>query len=105
MIKNLGFVFNCSYGNGFKFTKEKEYGQLNSAVPLLIAEEIANQKFCEFESTLEGIDAGIRVAFAYMTLGVVASPLEGYTHLTIGKTKEGKEYFIISNKILTREVG
>ncbi len=73
---------------------EKEYGQLDSAIPLLIAEEIAQQKFCKFESTLEGIDAGIRVAFAYMTLGVVASPLEGYTHLSIGKTKDGKEYFI-----------
>lgn len=73
---------------------EDEYGQLDSAVPLLIAEEIANQKFCEFDSPLDAIDAGIRVAFAYMTLGVVASPLEGYTHLSIEKTKEGKEYFL-----------
>jgi DNA polymerase II large subunit len=73
---------------------EQEYGQLDSSVPLLIAEEIARQKFCKFDSQIQAIDAGIRVAFAYMTLGVVASPLEGYTHLELGKTAEGKEYFI-----------
>lgn len=73
---------------------EDEYGQLDSTVPLKIAEEIAKEKFCKFESLIQAIDAGIRVGFAYMTLGVVASPLEGYTHIELGKNSEGKEYFI-----------
>lgn len=73
---------------------EKEFGQLDPTVALKIAEEIAREKFCKFESLIQAIDAGIRVGFAYMTLGVVASPIEGYTHLNVGKTKEGKEYFI-----------
>ncbi|MBD3247299.1 DNA polymerase II large subunit, partial [Candidatus Pacearchaeota archaeon] len=31
--------------------------------------------------------------FAYITIAVVASPLEGYTELKIEKTRDGKEYF------------
>ncbi len=73
---------------------EKDYGQLDVAVSFKIAEEIAKEKFCKFESLLQAIDAGIRVGFAYNTLGVVASPIEGYTQLKLGKTKEGKDYFI-----------
>jgi len=34
---------------------------------------------------LEGIDAGIRVGFAYATIGVVSPPLEGFTELKLGK--------------------
>lgn len=73
---------------------EKEYGALEMAVSLKIAEEIAHEKFCKFESLLQAIEAGIRVGFAYTTLGVVSSPIEGFTSLKIGKTKDGKEYFI-----------
>lgn len=73
---------------------EKEYGQLNICVPLKISEEIAKEKFCKFESLLQAIEAGARVAFAYFTLGVVSSPLEGFTGLKLGKTKDGREHFI-----------
>jgi len=73
---------------------EEQYGQLDTAVSFKIAEEIAKEKFCKFRSLLEAIDAGIRIGFAYNTLGVVASPIEGYTQLKLGKTKNGKEYFI-----------
>lgn len=73
---------------------ENEFGQLDIAVSFKIAEEIAKEKFCKFESLLQSIDAGIRVGFAYHTLGVVASPIEGYTELTLEKTREGKEYFV-----------
>jgi len=73
---------------------EKEFGQLDIAVSFKIAEEIAREKFCKFESLLQAIDAGVRVGFAYHTLGVVASPIEGYTELSLEKTKEGKEYFV-----------
>jgi len=75
---------------------EKQYGQLDTTVSFVIAREIAEDKFCKFENKLEAIDAGIRVGFAYITLGVVASPIEGYTGLKLGKTKNGKDYFIVS---------
>lgn len=72
---------------------EKEYGPLTVSVALGIAEDIAREKYCKFESLLQAIDAGIRVGFSYMTLGVVSSPLEGFTELKLGKTRDGKEYF------------
>jgi len=73
---------------------EKQYGALDMAVPFKIAEEIAKEKFCKFENLMQAIDAGIRVGFAYITLGVVSSPIEGFTELKLGKTKDGKDYFI-----------
>ncbi len=73
---------------------EKEYGKLDPTVSFKISEEVAKQKFCKFRSVLESIDAGIRIGFAYMTLGVVSSPIEGYTGIEIGKTKEGKDYIL-----------
>ncbi|VVB83498.1 DNA polymerase II large subunit [uncultured archaeon] len=73
---------------------EKEYGKLNMAVSFKIAEEVAKQKYCKFASLLEAIDAGIRIGFSYTTLGVVSSPIEGFTGLQLGKTRDSKEYFI-----------
>ncbi len=72
---------------------EKKWGKLDTAIAFKIAEEIAKQKYCKFANLMEAIDAGIRIGFAYITLGVVSSPIEGYTKLELGKTKEGKEYF------------
>ncbi|MGD9276153.1 MAG: DNA polymerase II large subunit [Candidatus Pacearchaeota archaeon] len=72
---------------------EKKYGKLDTTVTFKIAEEVAKQKFCKFASLHEAIDAGIRVGFAYQTIAVVASPIEGYTELKIEKTRDGKEYF------------
>ncbi len=71
---------------------EKEYGALDSMVSFKIAEEIAKEKFCKFETQIEAMDAGIRVGFAYTTLGVVSSPIEGYTGIKIGKTQLGESY-------------
>ena len=73
---------------------EKEYGALDYGVALRIAEEVAKEKFCKFENQLQAMEAGIRLGFAYFTLGVVSSPIEGFTELKIRKTKEGKEYFV-----------
>ena len=73
---------------------EKEYGQLDTTVSFVIGKEIAEGKFFKFKNQLEAIDAGIRVGFAYITLGVVASPIEGYTGINLGKTRDGKDYFI-----------
>ncbi|MEK6848353.1 MAG: hypothetical protein AABX65_01845, partial [Nanoarchaeota archaeon] len=72
---------------------EGEYGPLDPAVAFKIAEEIAKEKFCKFSSLLEGIDAGIRVGFAYGTLSVVSSPLEGFTELKLNKTEKNEDYF------------
>lgn len=72
---------------------EKEFGKLDLAVSLQIAEEVAKQKFCKFSNLLEAINAGARVGFAYITLGVVSSPIEGLTEIKILKTHDGKEYF------------
>jgi DNA polymerase II large subunit len=71
---------------------EKEYGKLDPAVCLKIAEEIAKQKFCQFSSLIEAIVAGARTGLAYFTLGVVSSPIEGLTHIKIKKTMDGKDY-------------
>src|SRR3989344_7552407 len=51
---------------------ENEFGPLTMSVSLKIAEEVAREKYCKFSSLLEAIDAGIRVGFAYTTLGVVS---------------------------------
>lgn len=69
---------------------EEIYGKLNFRICLKIAEEVAKEKFCKFSNLLEAIDAGVRIGFSYDTLGVVASPIEGYTGLSLGKTLDGK---------------
>jgi len=71
---------------------EKEYGKLDSTIVFKIAEEVANQKFCKFKNLIEAMDAGVRVGFAYITLAVVSSPIEGFTGLKIRKTRKGEEY-------------
>lgn len=73
---------------------EEQYGKLDPTVIFKIAEEISEQKFCKFNNILEAMDAGIRVGLCYTTLGVVSSPIEGYTGIETGKTREGKEYII-----------
>jgi len=72
---------------------ENKYGVLDWRVSLIIAEEIANEKYCKFKDKKEAMEIGIRVGFAYHTLGSVASPLEGFSQIKIEKTKQGKEYF------------
>lgn len=72
---------------------EKKYGVLDWRISLIIALEIAQEKFCKFKDKKEAMEVGIRVGFAYHTLGTVASPLEGFSELKIEKTKDGKDYF------------
>ncbi len=71
---------------------EKQYGALDNSVSFKIAEEIAMEKYCKFENQLQAMDAGIRVGFAYTTLGVVSSPIEGFTEIKVGKRIDGKSY-------------
>ncbi|MBU0457276.1 MAG: DNA polymerase II large subunit [Nanoarchaeota archaeon] len=74
---------------------EKEYGQLDWRVAFKISEEVAKEKFYKFSDKKEAIEVGIRVGFAYLTLGIVSAPLEGFTGIKIKKRKDGKEYFAL----------
>ena len=67
---------------------EKEYGKLNWRVALQISEEIAQEKFCKFQDKKQAMEVAIRVGIAYVTNGVVSSPLEGFTDLKIKKRRE-----------------
>ncbi|MFA5796722.1 MAG: DNA polymerase II large subunit [Candidatus Woesearchaeota archaeon] len=76
---------------------EKEYGILDWRVAFKIAEEIAHQKYCTFKDQKEAMEVGIRTGFAYVTVGVVSSPIEGFTHIDIvdRMDKQG-QYFCIN---------
>ncbi|MFH1637740.1 MAG: DNA polymerase II large subunit [Candidatus Woesearchaeota archaeon] len=75
---------------------EKQYGSQDWRVALKIAEEVAEEKLCKFEDKKKAIEVGIRVGFAYVTVGVVASPIEGLVELRLNKRKDnGKEYFCL----------
>ena len=71
---------------------EKKYGSLDWRVALKIAEEVAQEKFYKFETRLKAIETGIRVGLAYLTLGVISAPLEGFIELRIKKRRDNKEY-------------
>ena len=71
---------------------EKTYDLLDWRVGFKIAEEVAKENFCKFTDKKEAMEIGIRVGFAYLTLGIVSAPLEGFIGLKIKKRKDGKEY-------------
>ena len=76
---------------------EKEYGTLDWRVAFIIAEEIAREKFCKFKDVKEAMEIGIRTGFAYVTVGVVSSPIEGFTHIDIIDRMDGKgKYFCVN---------
>ena len=74
---------------------EKKHGKLNPLVALSISLEVVKEKFCKFDNRIKAIEGGIRVGLAYLTLGVVSSPLEGFVELKLKKRKDGKEYFCL----------
>ncbi len=74
---------------------EKQYGFQDWRVALIISLEVAQEKFCRFNDKREAMEVGIRVGFAYTTVGVVVSPLEGFVKLQINKRKDGNEYFCL----------
>ena len=84
---------------------EKEYGKLDWRVALSIALEIAKEKFCKFNEKKEAMEVGVRVGFAYLTLGTVASPLEGFIGINIRKRRDGKEYLALSYAGPVRSAG
>jgi DNA polymerase II large subunit len=74
---------------------EKEFGDLDWRVAMKISLEVAQEKLCKFQNKLNAMETGIRVGLAYLTLGIVASPIEGFVELKLNKRKDGKEYFCL----------
>ena len=76
---------------------EKQYGTLDWRVALQIALEVAQEKFCKFKDKKESMEIGIRTGFAYSTVGVVSSPLDGFIGIEIKKRMDGRgEYFSVN---------
>lgn len=74
---------------------EGKYGALSCEIALIIAEEITNEKFCTFKDKREAMEVGIRTGFAYLTMGIVSAPLEGFLELKIKKRKDNNEYLAL----------
>ena len=74
---------------------EETYALLDWRVALKIAEEVTTEKFCTFKNKEEAMDIAIRVGFAYLTLGIVAAPLEGFIGLKLKKRRDGDHYLAI----------
>ncbi len=74
---------------------ETIYGKLDWRVALKISLEVAQQKFCKFQNQKEAIETGIRMGIAYLTLGIVASPLEGFVGIKFRKRFDGNEYMAL----------
>jgi len=70
---------------------EKLYSKLDWRVAFVIAREVAEEKFCKFKDKLEAIEISLRIGLAYLTNGIVASPLEGFTKLKLKKRKDGEQ--------------
>ena len=71
------------------------YGRMDWRVAMQISLETAQEKFCKFKSQQEAIETGIRIGIAYLTMGIVASPLEGFVGIKIKRRRDGKEYISI----------
>ena len=72
---------------------EKEHGIQHPIIAFLLAEEVAKQKFCNFSDEKEAMEVGLRIGLAYITNGVVASPLEGFVRLELKERMDGKGKF------------
>ena len=87
-IKNAGIIERIA-------ELEREYEIQDWRVAYRIAEEVAQENFCKFKDRVEAIEVGLRIGLAYITNGVVSSPLEGFVRLELKKRKDGKEYFAL----------
>jgi DNA polymerase II large subunit len=76
---------------------EKLYGSLDWRVALKISEELAQEKFCKFKDRKEAIEVGIRTGFAYVTVGVVSSPLDGIVNIDFKKRVDGGGEYLCLN--------
>ncbi len=76
---------------------EKKWSPLDWRVAMQIALEVAQEKFCKFKDQKEAVEVGIRVGFAYVTLGVVSSPIEGFTSIDFKDRLDGKGKYFCMN--------
>ena len=75
---------------------ELQYGNQNWKIAFLITEEVANEKFCKFKDKHQAMEVALRIGLAYITNGVVSSPLEGFVRLELKKRIDGNgEYFCL----------
>ncbi len=74
---------------------EKKYHKNDERVALIIGKEVALEKFCKFKSKEKAAEAGVRVAVAYLTLGVVTAPLEGISTVKIKENFDGSKYLAV----------
>jgi len=72
--------------NEAKYAPNDWHVALNSAIAT------ADSKFVVFKDRREAIEAGIRVGLAYMTLGIVSAPLEGFIRAELKKRQDGGEF-------------
>ncbi|NQZ84739.1 MAG: hypothetical protein HRU03_03390 [Nanoarchaeales archaeon] len=75
---------------------EKIYGKLDWRVALRISLEVAQEKFCKFETKQEAMSLGVKAGLTYLTLGIVSAPLEGFIGFEIKKRRDGKEYLAMA---------
>lgn len=74
---------------------EQEFGAGDWRVALKIAKDVAEQKFCKFSDLREAIEVGIRTGLAYITMGSVSAPLEGFVEMKFKKRLDGRDYMAI----------
>ncbi|MBS3166609.1 DNA polymerase II large subunit [Candidatus Woesearchaeota archaeon] len=75
---------------------EKERGGQDWRVAFQISLEVAQEKFCKFKDKKEACEVALRVGLAYLTNGVVASPLEGFVRLELKKRMDNTgEFFAL----------
>jgi len=71
---------------------EKIYPSGDPRIALKMAEEASEGKFIPLQNVREAIEFGVRVALAYLTLGIVSAPLEGIAGIKLKKRLDGREY-------------
>ncbi len=71
---------------------EKKYPSGDWRIGMIIAAEVAQQKFCKFKDLEEAVSIGIRTGLAYTTNGVVSAPLEGIADIKLRLRKDNKKY-------------
>lgn len=74
------------------FELENKYSKSDWRVAMKIGEEVAREKFCKFQDVREAMEVGIRIGLAYVTVGIVSAPLEGFVELKIKQRNDGKDY-------------
>ncbi|MBT3416546.1 DNA polymerase II large subunit [Candidatus Woesearchaeota archaeon] len=72
---------------------EKKWGSQDWRISFVISEEVAKEKFCKFKDKHEAMEIALRVGLAYITNGVVASPLEGFIRLELKDRLDGQGQF------------